>query len=572
MADTGVVNVTVLANDLRSEDLAARLNAIRHISTIALAINTERTRNELLPFLINAAQDDADEVLCAMAEELEHFVQFVGGEANAHLLLKPLEVLAKADSQVVRDKAVVSLNAIGANLSEDQFTAHFVPLVDALATSEWFSHRISSTGLYPVVIQQSSAANRAVALDKFRSHTNDELPMVRRAAAVALADIAPLVPTADSQLLDLLRRVASDDQESVRLHAVHIGVVYARAGIAQTDGVTVLAGLAEDTSWRVRGALIEDFVDWVAALGPTISEDVTVATYAALLEDPEPEARALAVQRLPDVCSVIPHAVMTTRFVPVLENLQEDPSVHVRLAAAIAGVELAPHMSDPMALMSVIEVYLHDASPEVRQHTVAAIPTILTTQAVNQLAAVLLDESLKLSEDPAWRVRRAVVEVVPSLAKHLGPSCMTAAINATVLSWLGGTVWAIRAAAVLAVTQLLEDLPAHWASGVLVPKLVSLSTHPSYLVRVTTINTIQAVATKVDAAVLQQNLVPLVARMAGDDTPNVRLNAARVLGRLGAEVDATVREGSIMGVLRRMTEDGDVDVRDEAVEALAGLN
>ena len=43
--------VLQLINELKSDDINARLNSIENINTIAIALGKERTRKELLPFL-----------------------------------------------------------------------------------------------------------------------------------------------------------------------------------------------------------------------------------------------------------------------------------------------------------------------------------------------------------------------------------------------------------------------------------------------------------------------------------------------------------------------------------------
>ena len=43
--------IAVLIDELKHEDLVLRLNAIKRLSTIALALGADRTRTELIPFL-----------------------------------------------------------------------------------------------------------------------------------------------------------------------------------------------------------------------------------------------------------------------------------------------------------------------------------------------------------------------------------------------------------------------------------------------------------------------------------------------------------------------------------------
>jgi hypothetical protein len=91
-------------DELRSEDVQLRLNAIHRISTIALALGPDRARQELIPFLQESI-DDEDEVLLALAEELGRgFDEYIGGPEHAHVLLAPLENLATVEETLVRDK------------------------------------------------------------------------------------------------------------------------------------------------------------------------------------------------------------------------------------------------------------------------------------------------------------------------------------------------------------------------------------------------------------------------------------------------------------------------------------
>jgi serine/threonine-protein phosphatase 2A regulatory subunit A len=43
--------IAILVDELKNEDVQLRLNAIRNLSTIAMALGPQRTRDELIPFL-----------------------------------------------------------------------------------------------------------------------------------------------------------------------------------------------------------------------------------------------------------------------------------------------------------------------------------------------------------------------------------------------------------------------------------------------------------------------------------------------------------------------------------------
>jgi hypothetical protein len=99
-----IAPIAILMDELRSEDVQLRLNAIHSVPTIALALGSDRAREELIPFLQDSV-DDEDEVLLALAEELgRNFEEYIGGKEYAHLLLGPLENLSAVEETLVRDK------------------------------------------------------------------------------------------------------------------------------------------------------------------------------------------------------------------------------------------------------------------------------------------------------------------------------------------------------------------------------------------------------------------------------------------------------------------------------------
>ena len=120
--DDSLYPIAVLIDELRNEDVQVpttrsldlrksdpeilsqlRLNSIKKLSTIALALGVERTRSELIPFLTDTIYDE-DEVLLALAEQLGTFTPLVGGKEHVHCLLPPLESLATVEETIVRDK------------------------------------------------------------------------------------------------------------------------------------------------------------------------------------------------------------------------------------------------------------------------------------------------------------------------------------------------------------------------------------------------------------------------------------------------------------------------------------
>lgn len=60
MPHSSFVAMCPTANDKQHDDVILRLNAIHRLSTIALALGPERTREELIPFLDGMLTCDLD--------------------------------------------------------------------------------------------------------------------------------------------------------------------------------------------------------------------------------------------------------------------------------------------------------------------------------------------------------------------------------------------------------------------------------------------------------------------------------------------------------------------------------
>lgn len=83
-------------------------------------------------------------------------------------LQPPLESLAQVEETVVRDKAVESLRNIASQHSSADLEEHFVPLVQRLASGDWFTSRTSACGLFSVCYARVSQATKGMNYIQFK--------------------------------------------------------------------------------------------------------------------------------------------------------------------------------------------------------------------------------------------------------------------------------------------------------------------------------------------------------------------------------------------------------------------
>lgn len=105
--------IAVLIDELKCEDLKKRVNAVQSLSTIATALGPERTRAELLPYILELLDDD-EEVLITLANTLGTLLNCCGGPAHSEHLLRVLEKLCGIEESTVREKvSPPNLTALG---------------------------------------------------------------------------------------------------------------------------------------------------------------------------------------------------------------------------------------------------------------------------------------------------------------------------------------------------------------------------------------------------------------------------------------------------------------------------
>ena len=73
------LSVNVIIDEMKSDDIRKRINSVKNLNLIASTIGSERSRNELIPY-IQEILDDEDEVLIELVDSLtNNFIDYIGG-------------------------------------------------------------------------------------------------------------------------------------------------------------------------------------------------------------------------------------------------------------------------------------------------------------------------------------------------------------------------------------------------------------------------------------------------------------------------------------------------------------
>ncbi|KAK9236547.1 armadillo-type protein [Lipomyces kononenkoae] len=529
--------IAVLIDELKHDDVSLRIAAIERLSTIALALGPERTRSELIPFL-EESLDDEDEVLTVLAEQLGNFVPYIGGSQYAHVLLPPLESFAGVEEPLVRDKAVESLNKIVSEMSAGQVEEYFLPLVKNLTTADWFTSKVSVTGLYATVYQKVTGQSKGGLRQLFGQLVYDDAPMVRRAAATHLTGLIPYIDaeTVVADIVPFLLYLAQDDQDSVRLLTIDVLIAVSRLlgpDLVREHLLEQLKKLFADKSWRVRYMVADRFEQ--LAIAVAAGDEIVLKTHfvpaiVRLLKDSEAEVRTVIAKQIPGFCQLVSRESVLEDILPSIEDLVNDPSQHVRAALATKISGLAPILGKDLTIKYLLPMFLQmlkDEFPEVRLNIICKLELVNNVIGIDLLSQSLLPAITQLAQDKQWRVRLAIIEYIPLLASQLGMEFFDTQLRDLCIAWLHDNVYSIRDAATENLKNLTKVFGVAWAKATIIPKVIEAGSNPNYLYRMTSCVAATTLAAVVTIDVIRDDLLPFLNNLVADPIPNIRFAVAR---------------------------------------------
>ena len=354
----------------------------------------------------------------------------------------------------------------------------------------------------------------------------------------------------------------------------------------------VVRGFATDKSWRVRYMVADHLSDLCSALGADATRSALLPSYIALLKDNEPEVRTAAAFKVTDMIkrlvelpakagsnSGLDHALY--EILPIVEQLVTDSSQHVRAALASNIMGLAPVLGTNVTISHLVEVVLallKDEYPEVRLNVIARLDKVSFIMSIEKLNSELLPAIVDLAEDKNWRVRLAIIEHIPLLARQLGKEFFedNSKLGELCISWLGDCVYSVREAAISNLKALAEVFGLEWAKEHIVPQVLNMyDSSANYLLRMTSLHAIGILSAVVGAEIVEESFLPIVTdRASRDPVPNVRFCSAKTLKLVIPHVRKDVQESKIRPCLMALVGESekDKDVTYFAQQALLELS
>ena len=295
MADATVVDLItkLMEEELdKSTDREDRIKAVKRLPDVTAALGIEKTLEMLIPLLDRKITEDVDEdeMMLAVSGLLGKLVPAVGGAANAMVLFEPLLKLSKVEETLVRESATRSIIAVTdviVHPTEAQAKMASDGLTSMYSDTECFFSKLSACAITPPVYRICRAAGSPEEQLKemrstFAEAVVDETPMIRRAAAAAIGELALAIADPAlicSDVLPMLDKLYHEEteQDTVRVLAVkqvplligprlltHPAAADASEPSAESIAIVekclgIIKAAAVDVSWRVRDATSKCF-------------------------------------------------------------------------------------------------------------------------------------------------------------------------------------------------------------------------------------------------------------------------------------------------------------------------
>lgn len=577
-------DIVSLIDDMRNNDLTVRINAFKHLNEISQALGSQRTRNELIPYLCEFIDDD-DEILIVICDWLSHtgvLGKLIGGGDHYPTLFPLLYQLVSTDELNVRTHAISVTQNVIRQLSEQQTLQFIEQQLTQLSTNDWFTARMSATYMYSLLYTKC-VKNEAVCSNMRKMYVklcNDDTPMVRRKAVENLAQLIDTIADyilIKDELLPVLAKLCKDEQDSVRLLCIE-PLIHILKYITKQEKITRILpkfiDFSHDKSWRVRYILGEKFTQFLRELGEPYSDEI-LDCYINLLTDDENEVRQITVKNMGQVTLIIGFTQANKKLFALLKKIVRDTCIYTRMNFAATLIEICTILPQQQYTQLFTELILpnlllllKDENYEVKLNTIKQISLNNDILNNNILKTSILPCIQDIVKCEKWRIRKSLLEILVYLAQNLDQQYFNEKILPISIQLLHDSIFAIRISAVFSLVQLCQLFKQQWIEQYIVDKIQALAQNKSYLNRIIALYLIYNMIEITEQSFIQKYVLDILYTLSTDKVKNIQFFTIRILGLICIKYNDSKLNTDVLHKIQQCTQnetDSDVQYYSELV-------
>ena len=218
MSSKNIIKIVECLEDLKSEEIKKRAQAVGSLNVIAETFGPEKVRTNLLPFL-KEYEDDEEEVMLELAKQLSNLGQYLHDKigSGADVIPYYFYVLSYEDSSVVE----LGLESLKRLIKSNSLKTDNLPtLIKRLFTVGYPKALISASKLICGLIEYIPAKFSNEINKIITDNTNNKYCPVRKETAVALRELLKEGSGYETLALNCLKKLVKDSQDSTRVFAL----------------------------------------------------------------------------------------------------------------------------------------------------------------------------------------------------------------------------------------------------------------------------------------------------------------------------------------------------------------
>ena len=392
--------------ELRTQDEATRVSAIKFIPIMAEALGSSRTSEELIPYIVDSAiftEDQWIEVLNEFGKI--NYSRFSNKEMNN--VLFSICTICEMESRAIREAFINCFASIVENLQEKIINDILKQIIFTLVKHDSSpSMRAAGILIYAKSISKFSPSVKSSMFMTIEPLKEDPAVNVRQSYAASAALIIPYVKGAlISNLLTSITILASDESYSVCCEIPSFLSAYMKTKGNPETALEIGAKLLSSNNWRVRCMYIASLHDIFKDQDLSFDSIFDILSQAS--NDSDDEVKTAAAEELIFLSTfnnIDPQKVQT-----LISELLKSSCPHVKTSTAKAIPEFAGILDPDFVWTSLINL-TKDQSQEVK---ITAIESLKSPKVPAEIKLQGLNEAAQTNE---WREKESIVKLLPDIS------------------------------------------------------------------------------------------------------------------------------------------------------------
>lgn len=565
-----------LLEDLQNMDNKIRINAIHNLRSISLALGSETTRKELLPYLKNCINnEEEDEILIELTKILSNFLDCMGGIAYTSELLNLFGVLLSIDEPTIRKEAINSLkevlNQIGGinNIEKD-----LMEIINKFYWSDDVNQKLSAMNLIILLYNDLNENNKKIVMNYLENFLNSDNLLIKKELMNEIVKITCHLNI--DYIKKLISIITKDDNNNDNIRENLINVLISLKSHKDLNFIInfiydLIIKLSEDNNWKVRLSLINNFSEILKF--PKINynfKQMIINIYIKFIEDSEEMIRNACCINLEDITKLLKNEINFNKILQNLEKLSKDEKISVKKNLSENLFKIFPLLNAKQIneiIFKVFNILLNDDNLDIKINIIQNIAQLSQTIDLNNFIEKIIPSIISIAQNKSWRLRNKIINIIPSLVNQnffmndIFPIC---------LNYLTDHVYAIRESGSKLLCNIYIDIYKKKENLMyekkLNEKLDNMINLSNYLMRNTCLIFIKFFCEKIEDKIyfnfFEKNLINYVYKLSNDKISNVRLNCGFIFNKIkNYEFNDKMHKDKIKKWIAILKNDEDKDVR-----------